>query len=329
MELHKTDYWELVQGYLNKSLSNQQRTKLFQWLDEDPARRLQLAELEKLWERSENYQTPAFDTQAAWEKLQPQLEKQSKPVLRTLVWQRPFHYAASVALLLLAGTLLYLFLQPRYTQVLVHTLPGETKQLVLPDSSRVFLNERSSLSYDARLGQDGQRRVILKGEAFFEVSRDPEKKFIVQAGNTETTVLGTSFNIVSRDTTQQVRVSLFSGKVRFDAGEKERPQLLTPGEELIYYTRDKSLTKRKIENGNFLFWKNKKLEFTDQQLEDVLALIGKYYGASFEIQDQQLRGQRITSSFDHNSLDEVLQVLETLLDIRIERKADSYKVTAE
>lgn len=345
MELHKSDYWELVLAYLNGSISGQERTKLFQWLDEHPDRRRELNELEKLWNNTVDSDLPIFDTRQAWEKLQPRLRKHGTPVFRSLRrW--PMRYAAAAAFLILTSMLLYFFLNPGYTEILVQTQPGETKQIVLPDGSLVFLNERSSLSYDARLGQNRERRVSLTGEAFFEVARDTQKQFIVRAGSTETRVLGTSFNIVSPDTAQQVKVSLFSGKVRFDPGRLDPKHLepgridpgrsdpggkssltLAPGEEILYNKLNNTLIKRQIENINFLFWKNKKLEFNNLRLEDVLALIGKNYDVTFRINDPKLRGLRVTSTFDHSSLGDIFNALETLLNIRIEGTDTVYIIT--
>ncbi|WP_158640474.1 FecR domain-containing protein [Anseongella ginsenosidimutans] len=328
MELHKKEYWDLVSAYLAGTISDEERSRLLQWLEEDPARTLQLKELEKIWDRSKNNPLPAFDVEQAWKKLQPQIRERKKPVLRKVSgWS--FRAAASVALLILAGTLVYFLLKPGYSDVFIATLPGETKNIVLPDGSRVVLNENSSISYDAGLDRNRERRVKLKGEAFFEVSKDPQKKFIVGAGETETRVLGTSFNVLFDDAAQQVKVSLLSGIVRFVPGRNEKAVGLAPGEEVIYNSRDRSLSKKAFENENFLFWKNRKLEFADQQLEDVLALVGESYGVSFRIKDPQLGGLRVTSAFDQSSLAEVINVLENLLDIRIEGTGNVYTVWAE
>lgn len=351
MELQKGDHWDLVSVWLSGSISGEDRDRLFRWLEEDPARVDQLKALEKIWERSANYETPVFDLQAAWEKIQPKLgdgeqfrkrtlenlrertfKKPPRKRLESLVFRKLFsgslRVAASVVFLLLAGSLLYYFLKPTYSQVRVTTLPGETKSVTLPDDSRVVLNENSSLSYPENLDQAPERLVNLNGEAFFEVTKDAERTFVVRAGETETRVLGTSFNVWSDDASRQVRISLLSGKVHFVPPGKVPPVVLVPGEEAIYHAGDESIIKRQFKNKNFLSWKNQQLEFNDEPLEDVLAAVGKHYGITFHINDPQLNKLRVTSSFDHDSVDKVLQVLETLLDIRIERQENSYVVEA-
>ncbi|HYH56273.1 MAG TPA: FecR domain-containing protein, partial [Anseongella sp.] len=252
MELYEGKYGELLRKHLSGDIPEKEQAELFRWLEEDPARQALLKDLERIWERSEEYETPVFNVHTAWAKMQERIT--APPEQASGKWYRkPLMAAASAVLLVLAAALFYFLLRPGYSEVLVRTRQGETKEVFLPDGSAVSLNGNSLLSYDRRMNQKRERRVRLEGEALFEVAENAEKPFIVGVNETETRVLGTSFNILSGPGRESVKVSLLSGKVEFSVpGSRKDPVVLTPGYEVIYNEKDESLIRQRYGNGNFL-----------------------------------------------------------------------------
>ena len=130
-----------------------------------------------------------------------------------------------------------------------------TTSLTLPDGTIVYLNSESSLSYPSRFNGDF-RKVTLSGEAYFEVAKDPEKKFILSTTHqSQIEVLGTCFNVEAYEQNTEVITTLIEGKVDFmfekDAGMKH--VFLSPREKLVYDSEtDKSTFIKLRENQNWL-----------------------------------------------------------------------------
>lgn len=138
----------------------------------------------------------------------------------------------------------------------VKTSPGMTTSLTLPDGTIVYLNSESSLSYPSRFNGDF-RKVTLSGEAYFEVAKDPEKKFILSTTHqSQIEVLGTCFNVEAYEQNTEVITTLIEGKVDFmfekDAGVKH--VFLSPREKLWCMIRRliKSTFIKLRENQNWL-----------------------------------------------------------------------------
>jgi hypothetical protein len=126
----------------------------------------------------------------------------------------------------------------------------------LPDSTRIFLNKNSSLTYPENF--DGlTRTVILTGEAFFEVKRNEHKPFIIEAGNTETKVLGTSFNIKEDAKNKKVEVSVVTGKVQFKAKKNTKnlsDVVLLPQDRVVYSEINSTMVRQKVKGTDSYWW---------------------------------------------------------------------------
>lgn len=109
--------------------------------------------------------------------------------------------------------------KPEVTYQLTVTSPGIKKEVLLPDQSVIYLNAASSLSVPSDFG-DKKREVILIGEAFFKIHKDPSHPFIIHSGKILTTVLGTSFNIKAYEEDKNVEISVATGKVKVELHNK-------------------------------------------------------------------------------------------------------------
>lgn len=107
---------------------------------------------------------------------------------------------------------------------------GGTYQVILPDGTHVWLNADSKISFPAQFSE-GLRKIVLSGEAYFEVTRDKRHPFIVSSKGQEVTVLGTHFNVNSYADEEQIETTLLEGAVQVTAGKHK--QMLRPGEQAI------------------------------------------------------------------------------------------------
>jgi ferric-dicitrate binding protein FerR (iron transport regulator) len=171
-------------------------------------------------------------------------------------------------------------------QLQVSTRAGARERVLLPDGSEVWLNAASTLSYPEKFG--ATREVLLQGEAFFKVSKDKSKPFIIRTGNFYTTVLGTSFNIKAYDADRQVRVSVATGKVAVSvadtvADEVQQLALLTPQEQITYYHDTRAFQTERIAIDHARSWMNGALAFKQASVMEVASTLQRWYGTPVEV----------------------------------------------
>lgn len=189
----------------------------------------------------------------------------------------------------------------------VKTNPGMTTSIILPDSTVVFLNSESSLQYPSRFDGD-TRTVKLSGEAYFEVTKDAEKRFIVATPHqSQIEVLGTSFNVEAYE--QNIITTLVEGKVDFKISGEHRVRKveMKPGQKLIYDAEKNNVqlyaTSCEIETS----WKDGKLIFANTSLENALRMLEKRYGVMFIVKNKRLNDNYFTGTFTNQRLDRILE----------------------
>jgi ferric-dicitrate binding protein FerR (iron transport regulator) len=324
-------YLNLITKSFSKNLSKDEEQELNQWLAKAPTNQQLLQELKESWDTAGQYGLEFSPNKAkAWKNISERLSldldesKEQAPVRRMFPWVR----VAAAIVLVLMGSWLYWRATSQNNWIEVASENG-IKEVMLPDSSKVWLSQNSSIRYQEDLKNTREREVILEGEAFFEVTHNPSKPFIVQAQETETRVLGTSFNVLARKDMPDIRVSVVTGKVQFRNSNAEQKKLiLEPGTQGIYTKATTALLKRDTKNQNFLFWKNKQLVFENETVQDALYDLEKSYGVVFIIQDSSISSKRITTSFQQESIDQIIAELSVLLDVEIKKSDTTYFVQA-
>lgn len=160
----------------------------------------------------------------------------------------------------------------------LHVPRGGEYVLILSDGTKVFLNAESRLKYPVHF-TGSNRRVVLEGEAYFEVSRDTIHPFIVATKQLSVNVLGTSFGLRAYPEEAQVLTTLVSGRVLVDAEGKRL--VLEPDEQAVFDKESNNLTRREVNSELFVCWKDGRLAFNNCPLEDILSNLGRWY--SFDV----------------------------------------------
>lgn len=148
--------------------------------------------------------------------------------------------------------------------------------LVLADGTKVWLNSLSSLTYPTSF-PGRERRVSIKGEAYFEIARNPRQPFIVDVDGVQAIeVLGTRFNVNAYTNEEQVRTTLLEGAVRIMAGNQQ--QKLLPGQEALFSQSDKALQVRNVTDPNdVISWKNGFFVCNGKDLKAILRQVTRWY----------------------------------------------------
>jgi ferric-dicitrate binding protein FerR (iron transport regulator) len=197
------------------------------------------------------------------------------------------------------------------------SLQGEKKEVTLPDGSHVWLNSSSKLMVVSNF-EGNERKVTLEGEAYFEVAKNPAKPFIINAGTSVTTVLGTAFNIRARQGEKTVSVIVAEGKVGFKCIElaAQTSAKLIAGDKAILNVESRQLELLKNDDPNFLAWKTGKLIFKNLPLKQVVAKLTDFYGRSIRVDDISKAEVPFTSTFDHKPLQDVITIMEMSLGLK-------------
>lgn len=193
---------------------------------------------------------------------------------------------------------------------------GGQFQLVLVDGSKVWLNAASTLRFPAMFSK-GERKVILTGEAYFEVAPNKHLPFRVENDGQVVEVLGTHFNINSYANQSVIKTTLLEGAVKVTQKSTGKSVLLNPKEEARLSTHGESMTVGAADIQEAVSWKNGEFRFNDITLKEIMMQIERWYDV--EIDYSQIPNTRYNVSVPRNvNLSQVLRILEVTGDIKFE-----------
>ena len=170
----------------------------------------------------------------------------------------------------------------------ISTPRGKDYELVLSDGTVVLLNADSKITFPTRFTGD-KRTVKLVGEAYFKVSKNKHRPFIVETGNLYTKVLGTEFNLKAYPHSD-VNVTLIKGSVAVNAEGKE--VMLKPGEN-AEYSENKDIEVTTVDTEGYIQWKDGYFYFDNVPLIDVVRDLGRWYNVNIEIRNNSLMSYRL------------------------------------
>lgn len=269
----------------------------------------------------EVYDDYDFDKAAAREKVIARIGQQNKRT-RVLKARDLISWAASLLLLFgLAYLLLHTSADSRNVLALHQTSDDEVREVVLPDSTHVWLNEKSELKVRQNFLK-AKREVWLKGEAFFEVKSDPKHPFKVYTQNTVTQVLGTSFHLATNDA-GWVNLIVREGKVTFyNKNKLINRQVFLAGDRGTYRIDEQRIIKQINDDPNYLAFITGELIFTNTPIKKVCEVLSHFYEkpVKSELGDSLYS---ITGTFLNESLEDVITILTSTLDIEATIIGDS------
>lgn len=221
--------------------------------------------------------------------------------------------------LLLAFCIQHFASQTEIAQMIeIKTNPGMTTTVHLPDGSRVFLNSESSLIYPSFFSAD-KRAVQLKGEAFFEVQKDPERRFVVAGPHhTQIDVLGTSFNVEAFERDSFISTTLVEGKVRFAYVKDQQPTavVMKPGQKLVYNPSLSQVKLIETSGETETAWKDGKILFQATPLPEALRMLEKQFNVTFVLSNDRLREEAFNGSFTNQRLERILEIFKISSNIK-------------
>lgn len=310
MENH-TDIEELLTKYFEGNTTPSENERIEAWLHEDKEHLRIARQLDMLYLAVD---TQRVSTQIDTEKALSKVKSQTK-VRRNLSWwgwtQR---MAAMLSIPLLIGVLV--LYQDRQQPVAaaqmveIKTNAGMTTSILLPDSTVVHLNSESSLRYPTFFSGE-TRQVELKGEAYFDVTHDAKKRFIVSTPHqSQVEVYGTSFNVEAYDNGSPISTTLINGSVGFTYQSpkgKFQKSILSPKQKLVYAPQTGEIKCYATSGESEISWKDGKLIFNNTPLDEVLHMLSKRFNVEFVLSNPSLKDGSFTGTFTHQRLERIME----------------------
>lgn len=304
----------LISNLLEGSLSMSERADITDWINSDEAE----ADSREAWKKASNNIESSLKNDI-WNFVHPKIKDAISTVSVKHIIRRQAYsllkIAASVAVILCSAVTLYLLCnniidnKERIADNIYwfEVESGQKGSIRLSDGTLVYLNAASKISFAGDYNSEN-RVVNLQGEAYFDVAKNPNKKFIVSCNGIDIEALGTEFNVKAYPTDSIITTTLAEGKVKVSSNEQS--VTLLPNDVATYNMKRhtiKSSTVADISIANF--WRTGQLVFEGESLASIAQTIERMYGVKININDVRLKNMKFTGTIQNNSLNNIMHVI--------------------
>ena len=337
----ETELWELFAAELADAATPADRVRLETRLAADPRLRTQLDVARAIWSAAPGHPPVTHeDIQRAWSRLTAAVAAdealplaptvgRARPFVRDVPASPPAYRLALAASVILAVGLGVTWLVPRLSApsevAAVETReivapPGQRVVLRLGDGSQVWLAPGSRLRGPERFGA-GARELSLYGQAYFEVTPDPARPFLVRSGGTLTRVIGTRFDVRAFPGDGPAVVVVREGRVsvRSEQGSEGVARELGRGDRAVVDSTGSIRVDRGIDVDALVAWTTGRLVFPDTPLREMAADLERWFEVDIEFADPAIGDRRLSATFEEESIETVLQIISELADVHVRR----------
>ena len=294
--MDKIYYKELIEKYFDGNITDAEIKELSDWIKND-------RHLQNWWEeefsKSDAGINPVLRDKLfarIKEQTQGKEETQGKEKPRT-IRMNPWKWAAAIVLPICIAFFTYYLVDSSQTvgaPFIVKADKGDKATIELPDGTNVVLNSASQLSYLNNFGEN-VRRVQLNGEAYFKVAHDEKHAFIVQVGDLEVKVLGTSFNVSAYEDAKDVTVVLLEGKVGVYAQKMSHIM--------------NKITATQVHPSDYIEWTKGNIYFEKESLENIMKTLSRIYDVEIRFDSNKLPNEYFTGTIPGGGIQNALNIL--------------------
>jgi len=326
--------YDLLAKYFAGEASVVETKAIEKWVAEDPAHKKTYDRMYFLWMQSAKTDLEKkVNVTDAWTKMQFRMnaakQESTKAPQEISVYRRTTYRLMQLAAVIVIAFGINALI--RYLNTDTKYISTETQQLslniTLSDKSEVKLNKATKISYPEKF-KGKERHIKLDGEAFFEVTPDKEKPFVVEAGFAQVKVLGTSFNVQAYDTSKVVEVTVVTGTVELSGlGENSEKITLTKGEKGIISKDSGKAVKDTNNDEEELFWVTRKLVFKNTELYVVAETLSNAYGVDINIANESTRHCSWTITIEDLPIDDVMHLIEGSFEgLQVEKTDNKFTI---
>lgn len=310
-KMGKTDYIQLFDKFLQKQASPEEVQMLILWLKNE-------GEFQDWADEQWNAVSFDIDTdlqQKLFGRIKEKIDRKNNTQAFTKqgkshkIYLWTARVASIVILLLLTGLSTYYYAMnlQDMEDMIVLVERGQKANVILPDGSKVWVNSDSKLSYGNRFNRH-ERVLSLEGEAYFEVTPDKERPFIVETKDIAVRALGTSFNVKAYAEEKDVSTVLRTGKVEVTSGDDSL--ILSPNEKIVFNKQTGRMEKSTVDDAvDYINWKYNELTFNGETFENIVHTLERNYNTRIVFESESLKKYRFTGTPGNTSLESILQIL--------------------
>jgi ferric-dicitrate binding protein FerR (iron transport regulator) len=313
--------------FLAGETTAEEQQKIISWLDLSEENRERLDQLEVVWLEAGNLQPRpvAVSPELVWGKMEQRVdayEQSQKTKKHRIIW------LTSVA----ASILVILFVSRIWTSTTTPLTLANLTQVALtdtlPDGSIVALNANSSLEYNKQFGKNN-RDLKLNGEAFFQVKRNAQLPFIVDAGIGGVKVLGTQFNVKIEENSD-VAIDVVKGKVQvfcFNIVSNDTiTTILTRNQSALIQQSSRTILPKK-QLPTAIKWYNNTIVFNDTPLQYVFKTLNEHFNIEITCNDNNINALPLNTIFQTDNIDEIIDVITSTFDLEYTKEGNKYTIT--
>lgn len=195
---------------------------------------------------------------------------------------------------------------------------GQISEFKLADGTRIWLNSGTRIKVPASF--DAKHRMLsMEGEAFFEVTKDPQNPFFVHTSELSVKVMGTSFNVSAYQSDVNSEVTLVSGQVGIKERYGQRLAMLLPGQQLVYDKTTGKKLKREVDTSPYEAWRDGKMIFKDCSLEYIAEKLERWYNVEINFNCEEITQLKFTGTILKNKpLSQVLEAITLTSPVKFE-----------
>lgn len=286
------------------------------WAKQNDANRKYYEHFSLIWNESQKIKHKStVDANAAWTRFRQKAETKQQPAPPKVIplsfsfkWMR---VAAILVVMIGLGWSVFYFGGNQMT-----TIAATDKVInhTLPDGTTVTLNKSSVLHYPEEFDGD-MRKVELEGEAFFNVTPDKSKPFIIHVDEVDVQVVGTSFNVKSNE--EKVEVIVETGIV--EVAKKKNMVRLQPREKAVVLTNSDKPVKQQVTDELYNYYRTREFICNGTPLWRLVDVLNEAYNANIAINNPKIADLPLTTTFHNETLDNVLSIVAETLNIKVER----------
>ena len=323
--------------------SQQDVQLLEQWIDSDPENKACFEQIRETWhsielEKELDQKQVDHDLNFVLERssLAKKYKDSKDSGANTSPIRWPLKVAATFVLGFLASWLLYQYQPSNYPEqiayAIISTLNGNSTNVTLPDGSEIWLNAGSTLKYPQQFSKN-EREVYLEGEAFFKVAKDRERQFLVKTHDITVKVFGTSFNVKSYPEENTIETTLVEGSISIynhltngnvESGKEIK---LEPNQRIVLYKKQEStspaknqpgitenvpevtpklILSKRVDTNIFTSWKDGKLIFKSEPLENLAKILERKYNVNIHFKDDGIGQFRFSGTIEKETIEQVM-----------------------
>ena len=309
--------------YIKGDITSEAETvEILDWIESSPINQSSYTHLKNLWVLTGLDHPDVVDIPSFY------FPEKERILIKNTLFGSLLKYAAVFMLAFVMGCLSLYFInrsERNELSLLYNTIDvpyGERSQITLYDGTKVWLNSGTKFRYPVMFSRD-TRDVFIEGEAYFDVAKDLNHPFFVNAGQLKVKVLGTNFNVCAYGEDNEFSTTLDEGSVNAVNTTTGEGVKLIPGEQVILNRETNELNRLTVDTKLFTSWKDNMLKFEDAPFEEVIKKMERWYDVKITVDPSINTKERYTMTIKTESLREMLQLVARTTKINYEIKENT------